>query len=351
MATRQEYPDDVFADSRMSFGEHLEELRLHLWKAILGFLACLFISFFFGQWVLRFIASPVEEQLGAFYDRRVVEVAKNLQGGDAALVKMNEPQEFPLEVKLSKVASALTKYTGQKVDIAAEDDEWVELPARLSPLSLAILLQKPSQIVGHRPGLSTLSVQEAFMAYFMVCVMSGFVLGCPWIFYQLWLFVAAGLYPHEKRYIHIYLPLSVALFLGGCALCQFAVIPKAIEALLWFNEWTGLDPDIRFNEWLGFAIMMPLVFGISFQLPLVMQFLERIGVMTVEGYLRMWKIAVFGIHVFAAVITPSIDIISMEFLAIPMVGLYVLGIFLCKLRPHDPSADLDLAESEEQIGV
>ena len=62
------------------------------------------------------------------------------------------------------------------------------------------------------------------------------------------------------------------------------MIPKAIEALLWFNEWLGIKPDLRFNEWLGFAIMMPIVFGVSFQLPLVMMFLERIGILTVEMY-------------------------------------------------------------------
>jgi sec-independent protein translocase protein TatC len=94
---------------------------------------------------------------------------------------------------------------------------------------------------------------------------------------------------------------------------------------------------------------MPLVFGISFQLPLVMLFLERIGVMTVATYLSMWKPALFLIHVFAAIITPSIDIVSMEFLAIPMFGLYMLGILLCRLNPREPDLNLDVPESEESI--
>jgi sec-independent protein translocase protein TatC len=151
--------------------------------------------------------------------------------------------------------------------------------------------------------------------------------------------------------VHVYLPVSLSLFLAGVVICQWLVIPKAIEALLWFNEWLGLEPDLRFNEWLGFAIMMPLVFGISFQLPLVMMFLERIGIFTTDQYKGQWRIAVFAIHVFAAVITPSVDIISMELLAIPMFGLYWLGIFLCRFNksPHD--MDIDVPESEDMVEV
>jgi sec-independent protein translocase protein TatC len=216
---------------------------------------------------------------------------------------------------------------------------------------MAIALSDAERLVGRRPHLSTLSVQEAFLAYFKVCMLCGFVLGSPWIFYQLWLFVAAGLYPHEKRFVHVFLPFSIGLFLIGVTVCQFLVLPKAIEALLWFNQWVGLEPDIRFNEWLGFAILMPLVFGISFQLPLVMLFLERIGVMTVASYLSVWKLAFFIIHVFAAVITPSIDIVSMECLALPMFGLYLLGVLLCKLRPRQPDLDLDVPEPEESVEV
>jgi len=177
------------------------------------------------------------------------------------------------------------------------------------------------------------------------------VLGSPWIFWQVWLFVAAGLYPHEKRLIHVYLPISLGLFIIGVLVCQFLVMPKAIEALLWFNEWLGFEPDLRFNEWLGFAIMMPLVFGISFQLPLVMMFLERIGLVSIQAYFSKWKIAFFLIHVFAAVITPSVDVISMELLALPMFGLYGLGILLCKLNPHRTPVDFDVPESEELVEV
>src|SRR5205823_3177156 len=155
---------------------------------------------------------------------------------------------------------------------------------------------------------------------------TGFILASPWIFYQIWAFIAAGLYPHEKRLVNVYLPVSLFLFLAGVAVCQFLVLPKAVEALLWFNEWLGLDPDLRLSEWLSFAIMMPVVFGISFQTPLVMLFAYRIGVVDIETFRNKRRLAWFLMAIFAAVITPSVDALSMLFLWVPMGFLYEMGI-------------------------
>jgi sec-independent protein translocase protein TatC len=189
------------------------------------------------------------------------------------------------------------------------------------------------------------------MVYFKVCLVCGVVIGSPWIFWQIWLFVAAGLYPHEKRLVHVYLPFSLGLFLAGVFLCEFFVIPKALEALLWFNEWIGLEPDLRLNEWLSFAILMPLVFGVSFQTPLVMYLLERIGVMSIDAYRSKRRIAWFLMAIFAAVITPSVDAVSMLFLWVPLGFLYELGIFLCWMSPRPPALDIDVPDSEEMIEV
>jgi hypothetical protein len=157
---------------------------------------------------------------------------------------------------------------------------------------------------------------------------------------------AAGLYPHEKHYVHKYLPMSLGLFLGGVLLCQFAVIPQSISALLWFNDWLGFTPDLRLSEWLGFAILMPLVFGISFQTPIVMLLLERIGIMSVEGYIRGWRIAVFLLAVMAMIITPTPDAYTMILMWLPLCGLYFLGIYLCKLSGRHSERESEDSENE-----
>jgi sec-independent protein translocase protein TatC len=96
---------------------------------------------------------------------------------------------------------------------------------------------------------------------------------------------------------------------------------------------------------------MPLVFGASFQTPLVMFFLERIGIMTIETYRAKRRMAWFLMAIFSAVITPSVDAVSMLFLWLPLGLLYELGIFMCWLSPRPPDLDIDVPDSEEMIEV
>jgi sec-independent protein translocase protein TatC len=117
--------------------------------------------------------------------------------------------------------------------------------------------------------LQGMGVMEPFMVYFKVSLLCGVVLACPWIFWQMWSFIGTGLYPHEKKLIHVYLPFSVLLFVGGIVLCQAFVMHRAVEAMLGFYKWIDVDLELRLNEWLGFAVVMPLVFGIAFQTPAV----------------------------------------------------------------------------------
>src|SRR5262249_40481991 len=163
--------------------------------------------------------------------------------------------------------------------------------------------------------------QEAFVVYFKVSLLCGVVLGSPFILYQFWAFVGAGLYPHEKRYIYLFFGPSVVLFVAGVVLCEVLVLPGAVKALLVFNDILGFDPDIRLNEWLGLAIVLPLVFGISFQTPLVMIFLNRIGIFSAQDYLAKWRYACFLLALFAAIITPTPDAITMLYMFVPMFGM------------------------------
>ncbi|HOM17761.1 MAG TPA: twin-arginine translocase subunit TatC, partial [Thermoguttaceae bacterium] len=140
-------------------------------------------------------------------------------------------------------------------------------------------------------------------------------------------------YPHEKRYIHIFLPISLSLFLAGVALAFFFVFPPVLDFLFSFNGWLGIDPDPRISEWLGFVLFLPLGFGIAFQLPLAMLFLERIGIFTVQSYLGSWRVSVLTIFVLSMILTPA-DPYSMFLMAIPLLFLYVLGILMCKLMPR-----------------
>lgn len=346
---QQSHGEDYFNDTRMTFGDHLEELRLHLWRAIVGFLVAMVFCFFLGKPVLLgLIVAPVESQLGEFWEQRVEEIRTQALSHREELEKKHTAQYMHVAIPRSQVQALLE---GRDVP-AVEDPEketWVELIQRVQPIEMVEKLSPAMTALGPKPSMKTMNVTEAFMVYFKVSVACGLVVASPWIFWQIWMFVAAGLYPHEKRLVHVYLPFSLGLFLTGAFVCQFIVLPKAVEALLWFNKWLGLDPDLRLNEWLSFAIWMPIVFGVAFQTPLVMLLIYKIGIVEIDTFRNGRPIAFFSLAVVSAIITPSIDALSMFFLWAPLCLLYELGIILCRWSPRAALAPDD--ESDELVEV
>jgi sec-independent protein translocase protein TatC len=342
-------PEDIFADTRMSFGEHIEVLRYHLVRAILGFIVGMFISLLFAQYVFRIITSPVEDQLMKFYDRRVQKVAQRLKDEKADEMELNKYQQVPVQMKAGDLRALLRKWGVQMADRVevADDEDWVDVPFRVRPLEFSIVMSQAARIVGRPPMLSTMNVMEGFMVYFKVVAMTGLVISSPWVFWQIWSFIAAGLYPSEKKYVHRYLPLSVGLFIAGVVMCQFLIIPNAIRGLLWFNEWLDLEPDLRLNEWLSFAILLPLVFGICFQTPLVMVFLGKLGIFDADAFRRKRRISWFVLAIVAAIVTP-VDAFSMIALWVVMVLLYELGILMVK---YSAQAEPETEPADELVEV
>lgn len=380
---KSNYPDDIFAETRMSFGDHIEELRKHLLRAIYGLLIVMLGGFFLdfvgeqlgrpdigvGRPMLGVIVDPVQSQIKAFYARRNAQAQHRLladnpdqaevdrirqkmsdNGEDTNALTSEErqtllgaPERMPVRIPLRAFEEAF--------DIKAKDPAQTEIAVDLMvyPAHLNYLGNRGENLLGNKQYLTTLSVQEAFVVYFKVSLLCGVVLASPWLFYQVWSFVAAGLYPHERAYVYKFLAPSIFLFLTGVLLCQFIVLPGAVKALIAFNNWIELDPDLRLNEWLGFALILPLVFGVSFQTPLVMFFLNRIGMFGWEDYWAKWRYAVIILAFFSAIITPTPDAVTMMYLFIPMIGLYMFGVLICKFFP--PAHEQAYHEAEEQVAV
>ena len=187
--------DDFFKDTRMSFGDHIEELRYHLIRAILGLIVGIAISFAFGHWVLHLITKPVEDQLMVFYKHRVEKKAEELQRKDPAATELDEPKEMPFLVRASEFKSFLQKLgVAFAKDAPAGDSEndLIDFPILGKPLGIAIAMHDAERVIGKPPLLSTLNVMEAFMVYFKVCAVTGLVISSPWVFWQIWAFIAAG---------------------------------------------------------------------------------------------------------------------------------------------------------------
>lgn len=381
-----EYPDDIFKDSRMSFGDHLEELRMRMLRALKYLMIFLILGLTLdgigvllhnpyigiGRPMMMVITDPAEEQIRDFYNRRnekmgieklgnmtqtpadeLAAIDAKYRKNDFDLSSLSSDERHMLLGAPSSMPVILPTESLAPVFGQPKPDAPKEIAVRMQvyPAYLAYLSNKGDTLLGTKRYLSTMSFQEAFLVYFKVAILSSIVLASPFILYQFWAFIGAGLYPHERRYVHVFFGPSVVLFLFGVILCQFFVLPGAIKALLGFNEWLGLDADIRLKEWLSLAIILPLVFGASFQTPLVMVFFNRIGMFTAHDYFSKWRYACLIIVVFAAVVTPTPDAVTMLYLFLPMFGLYLAGAAVCHYFPAGASEEEIDAETAEEVAV
>ena len=200
-----------------------------------------------------------------------------------------------------------------------------------NPLKLEMVDIKIWEELDVKP--QSLTATEPFMIWVKAGVITGLLISSPWIFYQLWSFVAAGLYGHERKYVYLYMPISMVLFFAGVLLAFCFVFEPVLDFLFTFNSQMGIDPIPRVNDWLSFVMFLPLGFGIAFQLPLLMLFLNRLGILTIEAYLTKWRVAIMIIFFLSMLLTPA-DPISMILLAGPLTVLYFLGIGFCKWMPQ-----------------
>lgn len=172
-------------------------------------------------------------------------------------------------------------------------------------------------------------VIDPFLVPMKVTLLLGFLVSLPWTLFQMWAFVAPGLYTHEKRLV---LPLVVSsslLFLAGVAFCYFFVFGRVFSFIYTFApESISVAPDVA--NYLDFVITMCLAFGVCFEVPVVQVVLVRTGIVSLEKLKAVRSYMVVGAFVLAAIVTPP-DVVSQLALAIPMCLLYELGLWLAPL--------------------
>ncbi|MBL8086514.1 MAG: twin-arginine translocase subunit TatC [Chthonomonas sp.] len=167
----------------------------------------------------------------------------------------------------------------------------------------------------------------------------GLILVFPFVAVQLWGFIKPGLKTSEQRPFRIVVPVSLILFAMGSGLC-YLILPTALQ---WFSSYVSdYSGAVLYQEpgtLVFFIVKMMLAFGLAFQLPVVVYFLAKIGLLTVEGLFAYWRQATVGIFFVSMIITPSNDPLSMIVMAIPMTVLYVLTILAVKWTSKDVTRD------------
>jgi sec-independent protein translocase protein TatC len=180
---------------------------------------------------------------------------------------------------------------------------------------------------------------EAFFTYLKVALFSGIILSTPVIFYQFWMFVAPGLYEKEKRHMIPIVFLSTFFFVGGSFFGYFIVFPYGFKFFLGFaSEIIRPLPSMR--EYLGFATKLLLAFGLVFELPLVITFLAKLGMVSVSFLKKNRKYALLLFFVGAAILTPP-DVVTQVMMALPLMVLYEISIIGAKIFGKKKSEEDD----------
>jgi len=187
--------------------------------------------------------------------------------------------------------------------------------------------------------LYNMQVTGTFYAYMKVALFTGIGASLPIIFYQLWAFIAPGLYHKERKTILPLVFVSTALFVGGAAFCYYLTLPMALKFLLGFAD-DLITNYLTIDSYISFVGFLMLAFGLSFQLPVVAYFLGRFGLIASSMLARGRRYAILAILIIAAVVTPTPDIFTQLLLAVPMYALYEISILVVRLtgRREKPAA-------------
>jgi sec-independent protein translocase protein TatC len=166
---------------------------------------------------------------------------------------------------------------------------------------------------------------EGFLLSIRIALTGGFIVALPYIFWQIWSFVAPGLFKREKVVIKSVVFASTVCFLSGFVFCYY-LLPQVMNLLT--SIATGLiEPFFRIDEYLDFLLKMSIGFGVAFQLPVVAFVLTKLGLITHKHLLRYFRFIIVGIFILAAVLTPP-DVLSQILLAMPLLVLYALSILI-----------------------
>jgi len=185
-------------------------------------------------------------------------------------------------------------------------------------------------------------VTGSFFVPMKVTMLVAFVIALPIVLYQIWAFVAPGLYQHEKKLVGPLVGSSYTLFLCGMAFAYFVVFPTIFRVMAHYNAPLGAEMTTDIDNYLSFVLTMFLAFGVTFEVPIVVVLLVRMNVLTIRKLKEIRPYVIVGAFVISAVVTPP-DVFSQLILAVPLIVLYEAGIIAARLFVSKPAA----TENEE----
>ncbi len=229
---------------------------------------------------------------------------------------MTDP-ELPITDHLAELRTRIAWVIASWFTCAGASYAWAEE-------IFAFLLAPALDALGSEASLQSLAPTEIFFTYIKCALLAGFILSLPMFFWQVWAFVAPGLYQGEKRFVLPFVFSSTLLFAGGSVFGYSIVFP------IIFDFFSSFSSDFVVSAWtmrevFSLTTRLFLAFGIAFELPLLVFFLAIAGIVTAKQLLSFTPYAVLCVFIAAAILTPP-DVVSQLFLAVPMIVLYLLGV-------------------------
>jgi sec-independent protein translocase protein TatC len=325
---------------QMSFLEHLDELRKRLIRSIVFVFVAAMICWFVSGPIYRFLARPVLHALTEAQQHRSVTIAG--LNGQVSIVplsslKLNDKLRFifPDPTSLGKAAIPAGASVAARVDkdslgnVGLYTDEPLSAGNEVVPQDVRLpvdLTKGYDKLPDINDKLVVTTALEPFALYVKVSLYAAIGLSVPFLLWQIWAFVAPGLYPHERKYVTPFISLSSIFFVLGAACAYYLIFPPAAKYLL------GLGQDFRLllkaDDYFDFIILLMLGMGLVAQMPAITYVLARIGLVTAGWMLRVWRMAVIIILIVAAVLSPTNDVPNMLLFAAPMFVLYVISIIV-----------------------
>ncbi len=190
--------------------------------------------------------------------------------------------------------------------------------------------------IGGLSAMSSIEVTENVGAFMKISMLAGVVLAMPVLLYELLAFVVPGLKPGERKWIWMVIPLATVFFVGGVAFAYYVMLPAALPFLL---DFMGITTAPRPSNYFSFVLNLMFWVGICFEMPLLVLVLARLGIVSVKGLLKQWRVAIIGSAVLAAVVTPTPDPVNMGLMMIPLLSLYLVSILFAAFAHRKPKKD------------
>jgi sec-independent protein translocase protein TatC len=176
-----------------------------------------------------------------------------------------------------------------------------------------------------------LSPTEGFWMNMKISLVAALILALPVIFQQIWSFISPGLHSKEKKYVVPFVFLATCLFLVGAAFCFYVVLPFAMSFLLSYKVGDFMMPMLSVGQYVDFCLKFVLAFGAVFELPIIIIFLTRIGLVTPQTLAKHRRYSILIAFIVAAILTPTPDVFNQTLMAVPMVILYEVGILMSRI--------------------